>query len=333
MTVISIAMLSRWHVHASDYARQATQNPNLEIRAVWDEVPERGEAWAQELGVPFVSDLTQVLSDPSIDAVIIDTPTTLHKDVMIQAAEHGKHIFSEKVLAVSVADCEEVLKAVEASGVKFMLSLPRLSDPYYLFAQQAVDEGWIGKLTTVRCRLAHNGAVPSDGRPHGWLPEHFFNPEQCGGGALIDLGAHPIYLTNRLGGQAVAVTARLSSFLNYPVDDNAAVIVEYESGALGMIETGFVSSGSPFLLELYGTEGALIVEDAQVRVRGKHFGADGWKTVENLPERGLSPMEQWVEMILHDKTPNITVQDMLWLTKINEAAALSHREGRRVALK
>jgi len=189
--------------------RGTKENENITIKVVWDEKADRGKKWADELGVAFETDLMNVLNDPSIDAVIVDTPTNLHKEVMILAAQHKKHIFSEKVLALTVEDCHEIFDAVNTHQIKLMLSLPRLTSSYYLYAQHVLDQGLLGQLTSIRCRCAHNGAVPFDDHPHGWLPKHFFNKEECGGGALIDLGAHPIYLTNRLAGEAKAVTARL----------------------------------------------------------------------------------------------------------------------------
>jgi scyllo-inositol 2-dehydrogenase (NAD+) len=329
--VISVAMLSKWHVHATDYAREANQNPNLAIKKVWDEIPERGQAWAEELGVNFEPDLSNILTDLSIDAVIVDTPTNMHKDIIIQAAEHGKHIFTEKVLAFTVEECEEILAVVESAGVQLMVSLPRLTHSYYLYAQDVLDRGLLGKLTMLRCRLAHNGAVPNEESGRGWLPEHFFDPETCGGGALIDLGAHPIYLANRLAGPAASVTARLSSFLDYQVDDNAAVVVEYKSGALGVLEAGFVSGGSPFLLECHGTEGTVMIEEGRVRLNSRKI-EESWVVPEKLPVSLPTPIEQWVNMIEHGTKPDITNEDTWRLTQINGAAALSNRESRAVKL-
>jgi predicted dehydrogenase len=195
-----------------------------------------------------------------------------------------------------------------------------------------VDRGLLGELTFVRCRLAHNGAVPSEQHPNGWLPPHFFNEKQCGGGSLIDLGAHPIYLTNRLAGPAITATARLSKVKNEQVDDNAVVLVEYESGALGTIETGFVSGKSPFQLELYGTEGALFIEDESIRLRSN--GKDGEEIVGagEAPVALLSPMEQWVDAITGKAKPSIANEDVRNLTLINQAAALSNRENRTVRM-
>lgn len=330
--MISVALLSKWHVHAPDYARQANEHSHLSIAKVWDEDPQRGQEWATELGVPFEADLNQVLEDPAIDGVIVDTATHLHKEVIIAAARKGKHIFTEKVLAFTVADCQEIYAAVEEAQVQMMVSLPRLTETAYLYAQQALDQGLLGRLTTIRCRLAHNGAVPSGPEGQGWLPQRFFDPVACGGGALIDLGAHPIYLTNRLAGPATAVQARLSSFLGGEVDDNATVIVEYASGALGVIEAGFVSGGSPFLLECHGTEGSVIVTDSTIRVNSNHSSQQGWHQPEQLPTPLSSPMEQWVDRIRDGKEPTITKEDVIGLTAINEAARLSHQEERRVKM-
>ena len=327
--MINVAMLSKWHVHAVDYAREANENKHIHIKVVWDEKPDRGKKWADELGVEFEPDLLNVLKDPTVDAVIVDTPTNLHKEVIILAAQHKKHIFSEKVLALTVDDCREIFAAVKEHQVKLMLSLPRLTSNYYLYAQQIVDEGLLGQLTSIRCRCAHNGAVPFDDHAHGWLPKHFFNKEECGGGALIDLGAHPIYLTNRLAGDAKAVTARLQKTLGHDVEDNAVVLVEYESGALGTIETSFVSHGSPFQLELYGTEGCLLLEETKAYLNCKKLGEKHIKA-ENMPASLQMPLEQWAEYILFDKIPSITVADMERLTLINELATESSQQNCRI---
>lgn len=329
---MNVALLSKWHVHAVDYAREANENELISIKMVWDENPDRGAEWASELNVDFESNLDDVLSNPEIDGVIVTTATNRHKDIIIAAANHGKHIFTEKVLAFTMEECEEIYRAVEDNNVQLMVNLPRLTESFYLYAQEAVDKGLLGDITYIRCRVAHNGSVPSKENQKGWLPEHFYNKEECGGGALIDLGAHPIYLTNRLGGKVKAVTGKLNELYKLGVDDNAVVMVEYESGAMGMIETGFLSFGSPQQLELYGTEGTLMIEGQNVRIKSKHLNTDEWVTPEKLPEPIHSAMEQWAEAIQNGKKPSITKEDVLNLTAINEAAVASNKEGSRVLL-
>jgi scyllo-inositol 2-dehydrogenase (NAD+) len=332
IAVVNVALLSRWHVHADDYARQAGNNESISIKLVWDEELERGEKWAKELEVPFERDLQAVMRRSDIDAVIVSTPTNLHKEVILSAAKNGKHIFTEKVLALSLADCDEIYKAVEDANVHLMVSLPRLTENYYLYAQQVVDKGLLGNISFIRCRLAHNGAVPHNASSTGWLPAHFFKEEQCGGGALIDLGAHPIYLTNRLAGKAVSVSAKLQKTLGLEVEDNAVVLVEYESGALGTLETSFLSHSSPFQLELYGTEGALLIEDSNIRLKSSLNDRAGWATPDELPSALPMPMVQWIRAIQNNVRETITKEDVSNLTLINEAAALSSKEGRAVSV-
>src|SRR5699024_6446602 len=197
-----VAMLSKWHVHADGYARDIQANDDLSIELVWDEEASRGLKWAEKLGVPFEENLLSVLSNHNIDAVVINTPTNMHKDIIIQAAQHKKHVYTEKVLAFTTRDCAEIYEAIKENNVQLMVSLPRLTDQNFLYANEVMKKEWLGKLTMIRCRLAHNGSVIHEGETSGWLPERFYNKKQAGGGAMIDLGAHPIYLTNRLAGNA-----------------------------------------------------------------------------------------------------------------------------------
>jgi len=184
--MIRVAMLSFWHVHAGDYLRQATNNPGTEVVAVWDEEPDRGKAKAAEIGVEFVPDLDTLLARDDVDAVICDTPTNLHRDVLVKAAKAGKHIFTEKVLAPTLAEANEILAAVDEAGVVLTLSLPRLYDPYTQTIDEVLASGRLGQLTLARVRLSHGGAIRNS------LPEHFYSKEQTLGGALIDLGCHPM---------------------------------------------------------------------------------------------------------------------------------------------
>ncbi|PZE22249.1 Gfo/Idh/MocA family protein [Paenibacillus xerothermodurans] len=327
--MLSVALLSKWHVHWVDYMNEALANPNISIQRVWDEDAHRGEAWAADLGVAFERDLDKLLADPSIHAVIVTTPTNMHKDVIIRAANSGKHIFTEKVLALSVSDCAEIYEAVERNNVQLMISLPRLVEPYYLFAQEAVDQGILGELNTVRVRVAHDGTVRTSKNPHGWLPQHFYDPVLCGGGAFVDLGAHAIYLTNRFGGKAKTVTANFVVPKGYEVDVHAVATVEYESGAIGILETGFTSGAGMFIMELHGTKGTIVVENHKVRMR---LAGSEWEEVNDLPARMLMPMEQWVMSIQGGYAPTICKEDAILLTAINEAAALSASTGGRIKL-
>ena len=322
-------MLSKWHVHARDYAREAAAHKEMQIAAVWDEDSGRGEQWAQELQAPFFADLEDLLCRADIAAVIVDTATSMHPQVIRMALEHGKHVFSEKVLAVSLRDCDELLDLAQRQGLQLMVSLPRLSHDYFVTVEHLLREGAIGDLTFLRCRLAHDGALASSESPTGWLPPHFFDKASCGGGALMDLGAHPIYLTNRLAGPARRLCASFTHFTGREVEDHAVVVVEYSSGLSGVVEAGFISRGSPFVLELHGTLGTVMAEAGKVRIQSRLLDQEGSMTWREVPlfDALRTPMEQWVDAIMGRRKPHITRQDIRDLTKINEAALLSAGDG------
>ena len=180
---------------------------------VWDEIPERGQAWAKELGTAFEPDLDKLLARDDVDAVCIDTPTNMHKDSMIKAAKAGKHIYTEKVMCLNVKDCDEVIKAVEENHVVFTISLPQRAWPKFLFIKQAIESGVMGDVTVLRCRNCHDGALA------GWLPDYWYDPETTGGGAMMDLGAHPMYLSAWMLGNPVRIQSMFTNKTGHAVED------------------------------------------------------------------------------------------------------------------
>ena len=191
--------------------QQALANPATTVTAVWDETPERGRAQAHALGVPFYENLPELLTQAQVDGVMVTTPTTMHREVIVAAAQAGKHIFTEKVLAPTLRECNEIVAAVEQAGVVLMVSLPRLSSGSTLAIKHILDRKLLGDLTEVRTRLAHDGALRTQQHPQGWLPPSFFDPQQAAGGAMIDLGAHPMYLARLFLGLPQSVSATYAS--------------------------------------------------------------------------------------------------------------------------
>jgi 1,5-anhydro-D-fructose reductase (1,5-anhydro-D-mannitol-forming) len=325
--MIRVAMLSFWHVHAGDYAKQATEHPQTEIVAVWDEIPERGKREAQARGVKFYDSLDELLAQSDIDAVIVDTPTNMHRDVMVKAARAGKHIFTEKVLAPTLKEANEILEAVRESGVKLTVSLPRLNDGYTLAVQSILEKELLGRLTLVRVRLSHNGATAD------WLPQHFYNLEQCLGGALIDLGCHPMYLTRLFLGLPESVSTQYGYVTGKEVEDNAVSVLKYESGAVGIVEAGFVNAHSPFSIEIHGTEGTLLfgTPEGRLLLRSNAIESKGWEE-QPIPSNVPSAFDQWVNHILSGTVAEENIKLAVDLTKLMEASNLSAKSGKSIAM-
>lgn len=136
---VKIGVLSFAHVHARAYADQVVGNERASLVAVWDHLKSRGRRAAQEFGVQFCDDVDG-LPGLDIDAVVVNVETDRHPDLMVAAARAGKHIFTEKALAITVEECDRIIAAVEEANVKFMISLPYRSDSKMLLARKVVDD-------------------------------------------------------------------------------------------------------------------------------------------------------------------------------------------------
>ncbi len=323
--MLNIAMLSMWHVHANEYARFAGKQTDAKVSCVWDDDAERGQKAAEEFGCGFVPDLGGALA--RADAVIVGTPTSDHRDVIVAAAKAKKHIFTEKVLAPSAAQANEIAAAVREAGVTFAISFPHLNSGTLQYAKKAADSGLLGRITNFRARNVHNG--------HEWLPKYWFDTEKTGGGAMMDLGAHPNYTAAYFLGKPVRVAAVFNnSACPEGVDDNTAALVEFENKAIAVIETGFLTPKSANTVEIEGTEGALVIERGVVRYNSRKSEAGGWVTVERLPEARPHIIRQWLDAILYGREllPQYGLDAAVTLTVMTEAEYLSHREGRTVTL-
>jgi 1,5-anhydro-D-fructose reductase (1,5-anhydro-D-mannitol-forming) len=318
---LRVAVLGFWHVHAGDYAKRAQQHPHTELVAVWDDDAARGQAGAADFGVEFTDDLDALLARDDIDAVTITTESIGHRDLLVKVANAGKHIFTEKVLAVTVAEAEEIIAAADRNGVKLIVSLPRLYHGYTLAITEILASGKLGQLTQARVRLSHDGAT------RGWLPERFFERATTGGGALIDLGCHPVYLTQLfLGSTPDTVSATYRSVTHRAVEDHAVVTVGYPDQSIAVIEAGFVSD-NPFTIEINGTEGRVHYTQAgnALTVSGPGFGGGEPQSL-SVPDHGQDAFGQWVDHIRADTRADDNLARAVELTRLIVAANRSAAE-------
>ena len=319
---MKIAIISYWHVHAEGYTEELLGVDGCQVTAIWDEEAERGKKYAEKYSATYYGDYDELLADESIEAVVITAPTSIHEELVIKAIEAGKKIFSEKVLALSNEACANIKAALNVHDTDLVMSLPRKCQPSFLYAKQMVEQGKLGRITYARVRLAHNGSTGD------WLPAHFYNADQCGGGAMIDLGAHPMYLLNWLLGTPISVQSLFTQMTGRGVEDNAVSTIQFESGAIGVAETGFVSVYSPMTLDISGTEGTLRVSDDHVEYANAESGGQ-WVEVEGLPERLPSPIVQWATGAI-DERVSFGIEDAVVLTKMM-VAAYESQETKRVA--
>ncbi len=319
--MLQVAMIGTWHVHFEGYAEEISSRKDCEITVIWDQNQERGKEAAKKFGCDFEPDYDKLLGREDVQAVAVCTETNLHPQILIKAANAGKHIFTEKVLCFTCDEAEKVREAVNAGGVRFCISFPWRCRAEYLYAKNAVESGLLGQVTYARVRNAHDGASSA------WLPEYFYDPVLCGGGAMMDLGAHPMYLLQNLFGTPTAVTSVFTDIYKKPVEDNAVSILEF-GGMIASSETGFVSRNCPFTMEISGTKGTLIWGGNADKLMVDT--GDGFEEPK-LGEPLKKPVDQWVDGILYGGEIHFGIDDAVELTRMMEKAYESSRAHKRIA--
>ena len=316
------AILGTWHVHTEEYTKAILDHPLAEAAVVWDSDIPRGKAFAEKRGIPFTDDLDAILNDASIDSVVVCSATCDHPALLTKAANAGKHIFTEKVLTIHVEDAEKVAAAVKAAGKVFTISYPHRTFPTLRAAKALLESGKLGTVTYARVRNVHNGSSAN------WLPPHFYDKAQCGGGAMMDLGAHPMYTLYWLLGEPKSIVSTFTQVTNRGVEDNAVSVIEFANGAIGVSETGFVSECNPYTLEISGTDGALMIHGESAQWGGK--ATDGkWVDLE-LPEKIKLPIDLWVDAVTNGTPSPFTIDEAVMLTRLMDGAYKSFESGAKV---
>ena len=329
--MLRVAMLSKWHVHAAGYAREFISSGKAKITAVWDEKPDRGEEWAKELGCDFEPSLDELLAREDVDAVCCCTPTTMHTDVLMRAANAGKHIFTEKTLACTVKECREIAKTVEENNVTFVISFPHKAWSVVKFAKQHIENGDFGRVTNVRIRNAHNGVSGK------WLPEYWFVKDDCAGGAMMDLGCHPMYLLAYLCGKPKKITGIANSVFGTPVDENAVSVIEFENGIIGVSETSFLAFSSPYTIEIHGTDGILLWQGGEIKYKTTETAKlnKGFISPDNLPQEDEKPISRFIDACINStgSPEGLGIDDAIELAVLLENAYISYENGSTVEIK
>jgi len=320
--MIRIGIAGLWHVHAPGYIKTLQARSEVEIVAVYDDDLERGKKAADELGVPYYWDMDTFARLENMDAAMVCTATMRHGPLMIALANNGKHIFTEKCLTVSLDECREVVDAVKKAGIKFCISFPQRCRKEFQYAHDAALRGDIGRVTFMRVRIAH------DGTSSDWLPPHFYEYAETGGGAMMDLGAHPMYLSSWILGKPKKITSMFNAPYMHLVEENAACLIEFENGAICCAETGFVSKGCPDTIQIYGTEGMIEAGGLNGGVTVTAKVGDAMGTFRpNLGPKDPSPLDQFVDRLVDGGEMPFGIEDAAALTQLMDGAYIAHESG------
>jgi len=283
-----------------------------------------------------------LLADPSIDAVLISTPTAFHFEHATAALSAGKHVMVEKPMAMNLPEAQKLVDMAKARGLVLSVFHNRRWDADFLTVQSAVANGTFGRLINVESRLGQwsscVGPAAREWRP-GWRNEAAF-----GGGGLFDWGSHFIDQLWRLmlPARPVRVFAQLrGNVWTRDCDDFARVVIDFDNGACGLMEVNTTTTRPLPRWHIDGTAGSA---DSPFSLE---FDVDRWAKLSFSPAdggekallpraaRGLSEMEIWEQFATAcrgDGEPAVTAQSVLPTMRLLDAARESSAQGQTIEI-
>jgi Predicted dehydrogenases and related proteins len=316
--VCVVGMGRAGRLHAQNFAENIK---NAELKAVVDPVEEIAKEAGKEFGVPCYKSLEDALEKEDFDAVIICTPSFTHLPLIVEAAEHGKHILCEKPLTLTLEDADRALRAT--AKVKLQVGYMRRFDRYYREAKERIEKGEIGE-PLIFTTIAKDPFLPA-----GWTGD----PSKSGG-IFLDMLSHDFDTARWLMGKEVKeVCAKGGNWIYGKDFDCVSVILEFEKG-IGTIDgCRKCCYGYDLRTEVTGSGGTIFVNspiDANLAV-GNNEGIRPkqaqwfWERFKNaFFEEDLS----FVDCIQKDKEVLVTGMDGKRALEIALAAKISAEAGK-----
>lgn len=234
------------------------KSANSQLVAVMRRDGDKARDYAERHHVPrWYDDADALINDPEVDVVYVATPNYAHKDYAIKAAAAGKHVYVEKPMALTHADCLEMLAACQRAGVSLWVAYYRRTMPRFVKIKELIESGAIGKPLGVSVRLLRPNYRVKPNTPVSELHWHFL-PELSGGGLLMDLGSHQIDLLNYWFGNIVEVNGfAVNQSGLYPAADSASAAFRFASGMVGSGLWCFDAAVDVDKTVVVGTEGQI----------------------------------------------------------------------------
>jgi myo-inositol 2-dehydrogenase/D-chiro-inositol 1-dehydrogenase len=305
--------------------------PSAELVRLVDVDANRARSISEQLDeVPWSSSYEDMLQDPYIQAVIIVTPTPLHADMIEAAARSGKHVFCEKPVSLDASRTLEATDTARISGMKLQVGFHRRFDPDYQAARRTIAAGDLGQLFLFR-------TSSRDPRPPS------FDFLEQSGGLFVDFSLHDLDLARWLVGEVEEVTAVGTALSDARFGrlgdlDNAAIVLRFVGGALGLIDNSRVSGyGYECSSEVMGSLATLRVDGQrqvgpEILTDGRSVHRFGSEDVERWAVAYTEELAGFVRAVIEDLEPIVGGNDDAAAVVLAQAAACSLRERRTVRI-
>ncbi len=230
------------------------------ILGVGDINCEKAKAFGEKYSLKVYADLQSILDDGEIDAVCFCTPNSTHAELALKALKNDKHVVLEKPMAITVAECDKIIEAMKKSKCLLtVISQLRISDDI-IKAKELIASGALGK--PLLCDLYMKYYRSEEYYSGSWKGTKGLD----GGGALMNQGIHGIDILQYLAGDVKEVKSFNRTLLHdIEVEDTSVSVVEFTSGALGVIEaTTSVYPGFSRRIELHFTNGSILIKEDKI---------------------------------------------------------------------
>ena len=251
--IIGCGMIARFH------ARAIADVPGAKLVAAFDTVPAAADRLAEATGCKAYHDLHQMLADNDVEVVTVGTPSGAHLEPAVAAARAGKHLIVEKPLEITLRRCDKIIAECEKAGVVLSTVFPSRFHDSSVEMKRAVAQGRFGRLTV-------GDAIVKWYRTQGYYDSGQWRGtwELDGGGALMNQAIHSVDLLCWLMGPVAEIRARtaLLAHQRIAVEDVAMATLQFENGALGVIEASTaIYPGYLKRIEIHGSAGSAVMEE------------------------------------------------------------------------
>lgn len=250
MTVINFVIIGYGGM-GSYHHHELMPSDIVKVVGVYDIAPAAQDK-AREAGLSVYESLDAVLSDETVEAVLIATPNDAHKALAIAALRAGKQVICEKPVAMNVGELDDILAVAKETGNTFMVHQNRRWDPDFLVIRDLYQNGQIGDLFQIESRVHGANGIPGDWREQA----------KHGGGMLLDWGVHLIdQLLWLIDSPVKHMAADFSYILGNEVDDGFILYLTFENGIRTLIEVGTSNYSKLPRWYVKGLKGAAKIED------------------------------------------------------------------------
>lgn len=311
--IIGCGVIQDWHAQVlknlSDIA---------ELVAVCDIVPEKAKNAAEKFGARSYTDLNEMVACEDIDAITIATPSGLHAEHALAAIANGKHVLVEKPIDISLEKADRLIKAAHDAGVVLTSVSQNRYGKGILKLHEWLDEGKLGRLVYGEASIIwyRSQEYYDSGDWRGtWALD--------GGGSLMNQGVHYADQLRWVMGKPKVISAHMATLAHkIEVEDIVTASITFENGAIGTLTaTTSAYPGFSTSLEIYGTEGTVMIKDNNI-VRAVFTNGETYDAgvVENTGAGAADPTAiaydlhtmqfvDFIDCINNKRTPWITGED------------------------